>query len=119
MATTILLPWPPTELWPNRSRRLHWSVRSRVVKAYRADCGWIVRHAEPDMPDEGPIPIRITFCPPTRRSFDLDGALSAIKPGIDGIADATHTNDARYTFVLERGHVQKGGVVEVRIGAPA
>lgn len=111
--TTILLPWPPKELWPNR--RAHYHEKARVAKAYRKDCGWLTHQAEPTVPDEGPIPVRITFCPPDKRARDLDNMVAAIKPHLDGVADALHVNDARFVLTIERGHVQKGGVVEVRL----
>ena len=44
MTTTILLPWPPTELWPNR--RFHWRKKAAVAKGYRRDCAWLTHHAE-------------------------------------------------------------------------
>lgn len=113
MTTTILLPWPPTELWPNR--RFHWRKKAAVAKGYRRDCAWLTHHADVSVPDEGPIPVRITFCPPDKRARDLDNMLAAIKPHLDGVADALHVNDSRFVLTIERGEPHKGGVVEVRI----
>lgn len=39
----LRLPWPPKELSPNA--RVHLSKRSRAAKAYRFECGLIVRGA--------------------------------------------------------------------------
>lgn len=110
--TCLLLPWPCTELWPNR--RHHWRKRAAAAKAYRRDCGWLAIEADMTLPEEGVIPLAITFRAPTRRSYDLDNALAAIKAGIDGCCDAWHVNDKRFTYTLSRGDPVPGGAVEVR-----
>lgn len=113
--TTILLPWPPKELSPNA--RVHWRKRAARAKAYRADCGWLTLHADPDVPDEGPIPVSVRFCEPDKRRRDTDNLLASIKAGLDGVADALHVNDSRFLLTLERGDPHPGGVVEVRISS--
>jgi crossover junction endodeoxyribonuclease RusA len=86
-----------------------------MAKAYRRDCAWLAHHAEPTVPDEGPIAVAITFRPPDKRARDLDNMLAAIKPHLDGVADALHVNDARFVLTIARGEPHKGGVVEVTL----
>lgn len=111
--TALLLPWPPSELWPNCARRLHWAVRSKVAAAYRYDCGWHAKAHEGWQFPDGEIGLVLTFHPRTRRRFDLDGALSALKPGIDGMADAWGVDDARFAYRLCRGEPTKAAHVAV------
>ena len=111
--TAIILPWPPAGLSPNA--RLHWSRKAKLAKAYRADCHWLDRHAEPDAPADGPIPVRITFCPKDRRKRDIDNMLASFKAGLDGVADALGVNDSRFEITICRGDVTKTAHVEVRL----
>lgn len=105
----IELPWPATELHPNA--RVHWSVKARKAKAYRADAGFITKAAKVSA---GEI-LHITFMPPDRRHRDLDGMFSAIKSGLDGVADAMGINDRHFRFVLEIGEVVRGGRVVIMV----
>jgi crossover junction endodeoxyribonuclease RusA len=83
------------------------------VKAYRKDCGWLAHHAEIEVPEEGAISLRLVFRAPDKRARDLDNMLASVKAGLDGLADALHVNDQRFTLTLERGEPHKGGLVEV------
>lgn len=111
--TVVLLPWPPRELSPNS--RTHWRAKATRAKAYRADCHWLTRHAEPEAPADGPIPVRITFCPRDKRKRDLDNMLASFKAGLDGVADALGVDDSRFEITICRGSVTKSAHVEVRL----
>lgn len=113
MTTAIILPWPPRELSPNS--RMHWRAKAARAKAYRADCNWLTRHAEPETPADGPIPVRITFCPRDKRKRDLDNMLASFKAGLDGVADALGIDDSRFEITICRGDVTKTAHVEVRL----
>lgn len=116
MIPEIILPWPPKALSPNA--RVHWSVKSKAAKAYRAAC-WVetLRAGLRDrLPEVWNFHLWIDFYRPTRRVYDADNCLSSIKSGIDGIADALGVNDSRFVFhpfVCD----QIGGMVKVRITA--
>lgn len=118
---TIELDWPATALWPNRARRLHWAQKAaaastarllaklttlQLVRATRAD----VRQVQS---------VTITFHPPTRRKFDLDGAYAACKAYQDGIVnDALGLDDSAIdAVVLRRGPVRRQGAVVVTLGS--
>jgi crossover junction endodeoxyribonuclease RusA len=111
--TCLHLPWPNPKLSPNA--RVHYHVLARVKKAYRADCRYFASHWEPDLPAEGPIPVRFVFRPPDRRVRDRDNMIAAFKAGCDGLADGLHVNDARFEPTYAVGEPHKGGMIEVWI----
>ena len=60
--------------------------------------------------------VRILAFMPDKRRRDLDGCLSAVKAGLDGIADAYQINDFNINpITIRRCEPVKGGRVEVRI----
>ena len=104
----IKLPWPPRVLSPND--RSHWTKKSASRAKQRSDAALIAGKK----PHDGNIHLMITFCPPTKRAFDLDNALSSIKGALDGIADAWGVNDKCFRPVtIDFGPVEKGGAVYV------
>ena len=103
----VRLPWPPKELWVNR--KVHWAKRAPVAKRYRQDaCVLTLVEMKRRMMPTG---LHLIFHPPDRRRRDLDGMLSAMKPAIDGIADALGVDDSNFSLRLERGEPTKGGEV--------
>lgn len=116
--TEITLPWPAKELSPNA--RVHFQVKAKAAKAYREAAYWLtVTHGEyrmaPGLLPDGPVHLILTFSPPDKRRRDLDGMLSSIKAGLDGVADALAVNDHRFEFTLRRAEPVKGGKVTVAI----
>ena len=104
---TVRLPWPPKELWVNR--KTHWSKRAPVAKRYRQDaCVLTLVEMKRRLEATG---LHLTFNPPDRRRRDLDGMLSAVKAGIDGISDALGIDDSKFKLTLRRGEPTKGGEV--------
>lgn len=70
------------------------------------------------IPDHtGLFPLSLEFCPPTKRKFDRDNALAAMKGALDGLAQALEIDDSQFEpILLRRGQPTPGGVVIVRIG---
>ena len=103
------LPWPPSILSPNRIA--HWRVKAKAKAKYKSDCYYLCVSQE--FEDDGQnIPIKIIFHPPTKRSFDLDNRIAAMKSGIDGVAEAFGVNDKRFRpMTADIGEVVKGGMV--------
>ena len=115
---TFDLPYPPAKLSPNA--RVHWAVRSSLVKGYRTAC-WAItntvkRRAEPTPDWPRPLPVQITFHPPDKRLRDRDNIIAAFKAGADGVADAIGVDDAHWLPTYHQGDPVKGGKVTVRIG---
>ncbi len=115
MNLKLTLPWPPRELSPNF--RGHWTAVAAAKRKYRAACWALTLDAM-----AGAIPARsdsklrvhLVFYAPDRRHYDLDGLLSRMKSGIDGVADALKVNDRRFRPSLDISD-DVGGMVKVEI----
>lgn len=113
--TKIFLPWMSKELFRNRERTQHWSVRGRASKDARLTAKLIASGIK--VKSGGDIRLQIVFHPPDRRRRDMDNMHGALKPSLDGVADALGIDDQRFNPVtLIRGKVIKGGEVELWIG---
>lgn len=109
----IDLPWPPKELSPNA--RVHWSVKARKAKAYRAACYLLTKQALIKAPD-GRAVLSLCFVPPDRRARDDDNLVAAFKAGRDGIAEALGVDDRQFvTEFLMSDSTYPGGMVKVTI----
>lgn len=111
----VTLPWPPSELRPNAARRRHYHANAATAAKYKADC-YVAILEQGINPADGPLSLTITFHPPTRRKYDRDGSLSAIKAGLDILAAHLGIDDDDFEpITLCRGGVIKGGAVEIVI----
>src|SRR3546814_8007970 len=90
----IMLPWPDSQLMPNRKNGRHWGatveakVAARTAGLYAAQAalqGHTVNLGER-------IPARITFVAPNKSKRDLDNLLGAMKHALDGRSDE-HTSE--------------------------
>ena len=117
MTHTMSLPWPHKGLSPNA--RLHWAAVAKLKKAARADAANLAYWYGLQAPSEGKIEVRLTFCPPSRRRFDLDGLQSRCKAYLDGIADHLGVDDYNFVLRSDRGDVdpEKKGCVRVELVA--
>lgn len=112
--TRIVFPWPSSDLSPNA--RIHYHAKAKQIKLARESAYYTARNASiAPMQHDGEIMVHITFNPPTRRRFDLDGLLSRCKAMLDGLADALEIDDYRFALTLRRGEVVKGGQVVIEI----
>lgn len=115
----ITLPFPAGQLMPNRAKSLDWHTRAEYAKTYRM-CGRVeMLNALQEnhwLMDGSEFSLHLTFNEPNKRIRDLDGMLSAMKAGIDGMADALGINDRQFVVIhLRRGDIVKGGSVGVKI----
>jgi crossover junction endodeoxyribonuclease RusA len=120
----LTLPWPNAKLNPNRSKGGHWGITAALRKKARADAhfltGAAMRAAKVAAGAAGPLAVIITFVQPDRRARDRDNLLAAMKPALDGVADALGVNDAQFEPVtLRREYGAKPGAVRIEIGGPA
>ena len=109
----MVLPWPPRECSPNA--RCHYQTKAKAARRYRHDCWALACVAKLRVDWAGPVRLRITFCPPSRRRMDLDNAVAWIKNGLDGLADALKVDDSRFFLQPAFGEPVPGGRVEIRI----
>ena len=110
--TRIILPWPPSELSPNK--RQHWAQLAKAKKLYRAACATQARLQGLDRMAVNAVHLKLTFTPPTRRRFDLDNLLARMKSGLDGLADVIGVDDSRWTLEISKAD-RVGGYVQVEI----
>jgi len=110
----IILPWPQRVLWPNS--RPHYYQLARAKKEFRTECAWEAKR-------QGAVPLQtqslhvsLQFFPPTRRCYDLDNALAAMKSGIDGLADVLQVDDSQWSFQIAKAPKGEiGGMVKVTV----
>lgn len=101
--TSIELPWPPKQLFPNWKRSHHWSGHYKFARNARTLAWGLTAQAigsklrqwtfEGDK-----LPIRLQVAPPMRggRLPDDDGIKGACKHYLDGISDALGVDDAKF-----------------------
>ncbi len=110
------LPWPPSELRPNRARRQHWGRNGSLAAAYKALCAIELRAQGIEKIDAEQVAVTFRFCPPRRGKMDRSGSLGAFKAGEDALAEALGIDDDNFEPVtLCRGPVVKGGRVDITI----
>lgn len=112
IATTFSLPFPPASLSGHNNGR--WQSKSGPVKVHRAIAKLATLEACVAVPDEGDIPITMTFHPPDKRG-DRVNFPNRAKPLWDGIADALGVNDSRFLPTYVFGDPVKGGQVLVTL----
>jgi len=116
----IELPWPDARLNPNRSKGRHWAAVHHVRGKARRDAWALTHQASRNGPSYEvgvPVPLRITFVQPDRRQRDRDNLLAAMKPSLDGIADALGINDYQFDpITIRREYGAKPGAVIVEVG---
>ncbi len=112
----ITLPWPDSALLPNRNTRFdrgaHFS-RREAARNYKMQAYLLSRQYQTGRDIDR---ISIDFYPPDNRHRDIDGMLSSIKPGIDGIFEALEKNDASIKTITLTKHAADGNPrVEISI----
>jgi crossover junction endodeoxyribonuclease RusA len=123
---TVQLPWPDPKLNPNQSKGVHWAGTSALRKRARTDAFWLTRGAmlqnlmacRPDALGAGDVAVTITFVQPDKRRRDRDNILAALKPSLDGLAEAIGVDDSRFEpLTIRRQYGDKPGCVLVTVGA--
>lgn len=108
-------PWPPSILNPNRVS--HWAQKATVKAKTRMDAFYLTKTFPKPEFETNNIHLRIVFHPPTRRKYDVDNALAALKSTLDGIAEAWDVNDRRFRpITIEMSDIiVKNGCVKISI----
>jgi crossover junction endodeoxyribonuclease RusA len=115
--TRVTLNWPDKGLSPNA--RLHWSRKSRLVKAARTAAWGAVLEARgrAPMPRGEHLHLTWVFCPPDRRRRDRDNIIASLKAAADGIADALGVDDSTFISTYSMADPVPGGAVLVTVRA--
>lgn len=112
----ITLPWPPRELSPNRSVRLHWAKKMKAKQSYRDECFFLTNsQIIGKIESKEKIPVSIMFHPP-RNSGDIDNMLAAAKAGLDAMAGALGVNDKQFRpITLDVGDKYPSGKIIITL----
>lgn len=119
----IFLPWPDAKLNPNRSKGVHWASTSSLRKQAKNEAFWLTRGAllqnmliRKESWVDGEFSLSITFVQPDKRARDRDNLLAALKPSLDGVADALGINDSQFDpITIRREYGSKPGIVIVEV----
>jgi crossover junction endodeoxyribonuclease RusA len=111
---TLSLSWPARPLWQNW--RGHWSKRVASTKLARSEAH-IVTLASKAPKLTAPVRMIVRVYPPSRRRMDLANVIGALKPHIDGIADAIGIDDSNFLIRWPEAFEApvKGGRISVEI----
>lgn len=114
MKIHLILPYPPSELNPNK--RLHWGAKTKIRSAEKQMGFTLASRYKGKL--NGNIPLSLTFHASTNRSYDLDNALASCKAAIDGLAAGLGVNDKQFQpITIDRGASDKHNPrIEVFIG---
>lgn len=109
--TELVLPWPPSELSPNK--RLHWRALAKHKAAYKGACWALAKQAGAAIDWDGDIHVWLDFYPPDKRHRDDDNMIASFKSGRDGVALAMGVNDRRFkTHPFVKAEI--GGMIKMR-----
>jgi Holliday junction resolvase RusA-like endonuclease len=101
---------PYSELFPNRLRRTHWSVRSSVTETAKSEAYYsaLQTYARSwKVPKKASVFYRFTVT--DRRRRDLDNLIAACKPFLDGLVTAGILKDDQAPYLSIAGaEVVKG-----------
>jgi Holliday junction resolvase RusA-like endonuclease len=118
----ITLPWPSAKLNPNQSKGRHWGATTALRKGARSDAFALTYQAMSVRQflcpgPVGTVPLTITFVQPDKRARDRDNLLAALKPSLDGMADALGVNDSQFEpITIRREYGARPGCVVVEVG---
>lgn len=110
---SVTFPWPPRECSPNW--RGHWATKAKAVKAYRKTCWVLALKANINLDWCAEIYLHTMFYPPSKRRFDQDNCIAAIKGGLDGLADALDVNDRLFRILPSMGCSRPSGAIHIQI----
>lgn len=115
MTAVIILAWPSQPLWQNR--KTHWAIQSRAIKKARSEAAIMARSVGLRKAELIGARLEWAFIPPDNRKRDLPNAIAAMKPHIDGIADALGIDDSTFQnhWPVTFETAAKGGGVRVSI----
>ena len=115
MTQILVLPWPPSELNPNRKRG-HWAKSHSIAKAYKDDCRWSCKEQGIKAISAERVHVTYYFYPPDRRPRDLDNIIASLKSAQDAVAAHIGVDDAKWQVTYKPlGQPAKCGSVVLQI----
>ena len=95
MKTLLVLPFPDAALMPNKSLGKHWAATRPARNKAKSDAFYLTKQAGWQGRDVSGC-LKITFYCPDRRKRDLDNLVHAMKPALDGVAQAIGIDDSNF-----------------------
>ena len=95
----VVLPFPPSDLFPNKANGKHWSSTRAIKDGYRDTAFYLTKQTgQFPLPvviqnEEVSFPMSLTFVQPDGRHRDADNMLAAAKHALDGVAKALGLDD--------------------------
>jgi crossover junction endodeoxyribonuclease RusA len=89
----LSLSWPAKPLWQNR--RYHWRKVAVSTRMARSEARYTTIAARPPKLT-APVRMIVKLYPPDHGRRDLANVIGALKPHIDGIADAIGIDDSQF-----------------------
>ena len=99
----LQLPWPPRNLFPNVHQ--HWQVKARDARLVKRAGRFIAMERGVTHDKKKHYRVTLVFCPPSRRHFDRDNLLAAMKHTLDGMCQGLGIDDNNIKPVTEMGPV--------------
>lgn len=120
--TSITMPWPAPQVWPNYRQSHHWRSYYKHVAAQRQmawalACEAGISKRDIAWNDDGrTISVQVVISPPDRRRRDRDGMQGACKSILDGVSDALGVDDQYFAPTYVITEPVKGGKIVVTLG---
>lgn len=115
----IILPYPASELMPNRKNGKHWgsTVKAKDNARDYAYYATLAALRTNNVPVGDTLPLIINFIAADKRKRDADNLLAASKSALDGIAKALKVDDSRFEpITISRGYDKLNPCTKIRIG---
>lgn len=115
----INLPYPPSELMPNRANGKHWATTSKIKASCKLTAYLLTKNALKGInyPVGDTLPLVITFAQSDKRKRDRDGLLSAAKHLLDGVAQALNIDDSQFEpITIKRAYVNGESATIIELG---
>lgn len=99
MKTVLVLPFPDPVLMPNESQGKHWAVTRPARNKAKSDAFYLTKQAGWQGRDVSGC-LKVMFYCPDRCKRDLDNLIHAMKPALDGVAQAIGIDDSNFKPLL-------------------
>lgn len=109
----LSLPFPDSILNPNV--HVHWARKNPAVKAAREAAFYLTLERGVQLERGKKYEVKLVFCPPDKRTRDLDNLTTSMKSALDGMCRGLGIDDKQIKPVPDWGPVVEDGKVEVTI----
>lgn len=115
----IVLPYPASDLMPNRKNGAHWGKTNKVKQETMQTCFYLTKEAMQGAKViyRDTYPLQIEFIAADKRKRDLDNLLASAKCSLDAVAQAMGIDDRQFGPVtISRGYEKGKSCMKLKIG---